>query len=201
MGELFFYAFLFLIKEVYCVNKSVRIIAFNALFTALIFIATYFIAIPNGFGGFFNLGDAFILLCAVCLNPISALIAGSIGSSIADLALGYASFVPFTIVIKGLLGLVAGLLFKHMQAKNSHSKKDVVLGIIVFLVAELIVPAGYFLANLILYDIKIAYASIPGDILQMAASVVIISLLIYAAKIDSVFKTIYSNKGSDQNDR
>lgn len=99
-------------------NDSVRKLAMNGLMIALVFLATYFTRIPTFLpGGYFNLGDAVIMLAAAFLGPVGGLIAGAVGSAFADLAASAAIFAPITLVVKGIEGLVVGLLAaKYMRS-------------------------------------------------------------------------------------
>ncbi len=89
---------------------STKTIAFTALFTALTYAMTM-IAIPNGVGGFVNFGDSMILICAFVMNPFSAGIAGALGACLADVTLGYSIWAPWTLMIKMVMGIVAGFSF------------------------------------------------------------------------------------------
>lgn len=87
---------------------STRLIAYTALMTALTYAGTLL-----GFSGgqfYFNLGDSVILICASMLGPIPAMIAGGLGSFLGDLTVFPATMV-YTLFVKGIEGLVAGLLF------------------------------------------------------------------------------------------
>lgn len=100
-------------------NNSVKKLAMNGLMIALVFLTTYFTRIPTPLpGGYFNLGDAVIMLAAAFLGPIGGLIAGSIGSAFADLAAGAFIFAPITLVVKGIEGLVVGLLAANYIKAN-----------------------------------------------------------------------------------
>ena len=48
-----------------------------ALGSALVYITTMFIKLPNSIGGYLNLGDGFILLFAGFLHPFTAFLVGS----------------------------------------------------------------------------------------------------------------------------
>jgi uncharacterized membrane protein len=61
-------------------------------------------------GGYINLGDAVVYIAALLFGPLYGLVAGGVGSSLADLLGGYGVFAPFTLVIKGLEGLLVGIL-------------------------------------------------------------------------------------------
>ena len=76
----------------------------NGLMIALVFLTTYFTRIPTMVlpGGYFNLGDAVIILSAAMLGPAGGLAAGAVGSALADIAAGALLFAPITFIVKGL---------------------------------------------------------------------------------------------------
>ncbi len=115
-------------------QKYILRIAMCGVLAAVVFLATQIKV--NTSIGYANLGDGFILASAFLLGPI-AFFPAAIGSALADLFLGYANYVPATFVIKGLMGLVAGLL---MNQKNVSRKRKLLA---VFL-SELIMVALYF---------------------------------------------------------
>ena len=115
--------------------KVILRLTFAGVFSALILLATQLFKIPTGIG-YANLGDGFILVCAYLLGP-AAFFPAAIGSALADLLAGYPIYIPATFVIKGLMGLAAGFLLKN-------EKITVLRKIVVFILAELIMIAGYF---------------------------------------------------------
>jgi len=84
-----------------------------ALAVALImlaFITTLIIRIPIPVsGGYFNIGDVFVLFAALWLGPLYGLLVGALGPTLAD-CVGYPQFIIATAVTKGLEGLIAGLI-------------------------------------------------------------------------------------------
>lgn len=89
-------------------------IVLTALFAALICVATMLIQIPiPATGGYANLGDGVILIAAFLLHPLYAVIAAGLGSMLADLLAGYASYALGTLVIKALVALIAALIYNR----------------------------------------------------------------------------------------
>ena len=91
---------------------STKLIAYTALMTALTYVGTLL-----GFSGgqfYFNLGDSVILICAYLLGPIPAMIAGGLGAFLGDLTV-YPATMLYTLVIKAIEGLVAGLMFMLLK--------------------------------------------------------------------------------------
>lgn len=123
-------------------------IVVTALFTAMVFLFTWLINIPVkgvfGVNGNINLGDGVIYIASFVLGPIGGLIAGALGSSLADIATGYLVYAPFTLIIKGLQGLVCGLVFK----KLFKSKSRFVSRLLSMLIASAVMSIGYFFAEI-----------------------------------------------------
>lgn len=56
-----------------------------------------------------------VLLGTYLLGPVCGAVAGGIGPALADLLAGYTAYVPATLVIKALMGLAAGLLYRVLR--------------------------------------------------------------------------------------
>ena len=144
----------------------------TGLFTTLCLIATL-IHIPSFFTlGYVNLGDGFVIASGFLLGPFSGAIAGGIGSMLADFALGYSIYAPGTLVIKGLMGFLAGISVK-IFLKIKNKKGFLFLKIITAILAELIMVAGYiFYESYILGFGLVAFGHIFGDICQAVSGIV-----------------------------
>ncbi len=95
-----------------------RELARSGVMTALVFVVTRAFAIPiPQTKGFFNLGEAAVYASALLYGPLVGALAGGVGSALADLSLGYAHYAPFTLVIKGLEGLVVGLVARAVSPR------------------------------------------------------------------------------------
>lgn len=154
-------------------HKSIHKIALCALFTALIFVATYFIAIPMPAIGYINLGDAFILIASLVLGPIGAICAG-VGSALADLMLGYAIYAPATLVIKSSMAIVCCFIYRGF-IKFTNRFASIAIGTII---AELIMVLGYFLFEWILYGFAAAVVNILFNAIQGGISLVLSNVVI-----------------------
>ena len=109
--------------------------------------------------GYLNFGDIMIFVSAFTFGPIVGGFAGGIGSAISDVATGYAYFSPFTLVIKGLEGLIAGLISNRMSEKRN---------ILAVIVAGVEMVSGYFLAEFFgLSEGWTALTEVPANILQI----------------------------------
>jgi uncharacterized membrane protein len=119
-------------------------ITLSGIFAALTFVVTYvtgsIIKTPVP-GGYLNVGDAVIFLAGLLYGPLVGFIAGSIGSSLSDIALGSPHFAPGTFFIKGIEGLLVGIAFYNFRNKI---KLFSILVIIIGLVALTFSVFGLF---------------------------------------------------------
>ncbi|MBO4459213.1 MAG: ECF transporter S component [Clostridiales bacterium] len=158
-------------------------IAVAGVMAALIFVATQIrIPIPTGY---LNLGDVMINICSFILGPLAA-IPAALGSAIADLVAGYPMYIGPTFVIKGLMGLLAGLFFsksiKQHTRSGEHTIKDymrsgkyIALSVAVFIGCELIMVLGYFAFEALpqMYGVAGALGSVPYNLIQAAAGIIL----------------------------
>jgi len=144
----------FMKKENTLVNISII-----AIMTALVTVGTLIIRIPNPMGGYFNVGDVMIFVCALTFNPIIGGLAGGIGSAIADI-IGFPLFTIPTLIIKGLEGFLASLI---------TNKKNVFRDVLAVVVAGSEMIIGYFLVELyaLQWGLGLALAEVPGNIAQI----------------------------------
>ena len=125
------------------------------------------VQIPSPMQGYVNLGDCFVLLSGWLLGPWYGFAAGGIGSMLADLFLGYAHYAPGTLVIKGLVALLAALLYEKLGRSPAARIASGVVG-------EIVMVLGYFgYASMLLGKGLAAAASIPGNIFQGAVGLVV----------------------------
>jgi len=148
-------------------NKTHRIVL-SALFIGLTFIFTYFVRIPFPTGGYFNVGDAFIIISAILIDPFAGMLVGAVAGTFSDLLSGYALFIPFTIVAKGLEALIAGLIYHKLR--NVFRYSGVILGPIVMVLV-------YSFSYYVLLDISAMFANFPFDLVQ-AGIAIILSIII-----------------------
>ena len=140
-----------------------------ALFTAVMFVTTMLIVIPiPGTQGYVNASDSIAFLAAAFLPPGYAAAASGIGAALADMAAGYAIFIPATLVIKGLESFVAAYLF-HKYRK---------FPLFLFLSASLLMPLGYFLFETALFGMPTALAAVLPNIGQGVFGAVLAWLLL-----------------------
>ena len=157
-------------------EKTLKL-TYTAMLTAMVCVATMLIRIPT-MVGYTNLGDGFILLSAFLFGPFYGAVAGGIGSMLADIISGYAFYAPATLVIKGLIAVIAALLWKAMSKRGGDKVWKKILA---SLVAEIWMAAGYWtFETLFLGKAKAALASVPNNIAQGLVGVVLGMVLYYA---------------------
>jgi uncharacterized membrane protein len=163
-------------KQKYPTPKRISLLA---LFCALVAVATIIIRLPiPATGGYFNLGDTIIFIASVLLGPLFAMIVGGVGSALADVIGGFAQYAPWTLVIKGIEGLIAGLLVRALRA-NPNTMPGALLIFGSFVIAGLWMVAGYFGAEYVMYGLDWAppAAELPFNLAQGGISAVIAGIL------------------------
>jgi len=149
-----------------------------AMFTALVFVVTQFAWVPISVvpGQRFDAGDIIIFIAAWTFGPLVGGFAGGVGSSLSDALVGGAPYWPFTLVIKGLEGTIAGLVYQ--RTSGSRLKFS-------WLLASLIMVGGYFITNAEFIGLIVGANStlnpgligglveVPFDIVQVAAGGII----------------------------
>ena len=140
-----------------------------ALLAALTCVATMIIKVPSPLKGYVNLGDCVVLLAGFMLPPTYGFAAAAIGSALADLFLGYVTYAPATLIIKGGMALIAFLLFTLLRKRSGTVISAVISG----LAAEVFMILGYFLFEGILYGFVPSAVNIPANAIQGAAGVIL----------------------------
>ena len=112
-----------------------RMLAIAAVMTALVLALTRPI-VPTPVG-YTHLGDVAIYFAALAFGPWVGLIAGGVGTALADVLSGaYASFAPLSLLVHGVQGFAAGFVFMKMR-----NNKGLVLSLVL---GGLIVIGGYY---------------------------------------------------------
>lgn len=154
-------------------------LALLGVLTALVFVITVYIRIPTpGTNGYINIGDAIIFLTSAYLGPIYGFIAGGLGSALAD-CIGYVHWAPWTFFIKGIEGLICGLLFKMVLNKQRKLYINALLALAAEAVAAVWMATMYFFASWIISGLGGAVESIPSNIIQGVLSMAIAIPLIF----------------------
>ncbi len=137
--------------------RKIRRLAYGGLLTAVIAALTAYVKVPIT-GGYFHPGDGAIALSCVLLGPYAA-IPAALGSFLADVLSGYLQYAPYTLIIKGLMGLVAGWGLKTGKLGMRSASALVAAGAILV--------GGYFVVDLFMGGSGYAWADLPWNALQL----------------------------------
>ena len=147
----------------------------SALFAALTCVSTLIVITYSPSGGYIHFGDCFVLLSGFMLGPLWGGVAAGIGAALTDLILGYAVYIPATFVIKWAMAAVAALLLKLMLRKNL--RYAALKRALAAAVGGVVMVAGYFGYECILYGFEGAFPNVFMNLIQAAAGVVSASVL------------------------
>ncbi|MCP3765026.1 ECF transporter S component [Domibacillus sp. A3M-37] len=153
-----------------------KALVINALFIALTVVATMFINIKlpiMGNGGLIHLGNVPLFIAALIYGKKTGAIAGAFGMGLFDLLSGWALWAPFTFIIVGTMGFLAGLIAEKVPGKR------IFVNTLAVVAALIIKIAGYYFAEVILYGNWIQpIGSVPGNVLQVVIAGIIVVPLV-----------------------
>lgn len=113
-----------------------------AAFATLAFVGTTVIRIPiPATGGYFNLGDTFVMAAALLYGPTVGALVGLIGPAAAD-AIGFPQFILATGVVKCLEGAAVGLV-GYLRGTPRQ--------VAALAAGVLVLVAGYYLFEAVVY--------------------------------------------------
>lgn len=172
-------------------TMKTRDLVLASLFASLVFIGTYFFSFPLPTGiGYIHLGDTFVYLSGALLGPIGGALAAGVGSSLADLMLGYGQYAPVTFVIKGLNAFIVGSAFKSMIKSEVAMVKKITVFIISAALAGTTMVLGYFLYEIVLYQLAGALPGILMNSIQAGSSLVFGTILFVTFRSTALSKMI-----------
>lgn len=155
-------------------RNNTKKVVIASLFAALVCVATMVVKIPTPLKGYANLGDCVVLISGWLLSPGFAFLSAGIGSALADVFSGYAIYAPATFFIKGVMAVVAFLIFSALSKKTGSLLSRLVGGII----AELIMIGGYYVFEGFLYGFAPSVVNIPANAIQGVVGLVLAILII-----------------------
>lgn len=163
----------------------------GSLMAALCFIVTRFLMIPALYTqGYVNLGDSAVLICALIPGGAIGFLAAGIGCALADLASGYAIYIPATFAIKGIMVFILG----HVALKHRSEGKIKLANLIVGCIcAEAFMVAGYFAYEYCLYGIG-AVTSVIGNAIQGAVNVILGTIIISFIDRNDILKNVMKDR-------
>ncbi|MDD5935113.1 MAG: ECF transporter S component [Clostridiales bacterium] len=160
-------------------NKTVQL-CITALFMALTCIFTMVIRVPIPLG-YAHLGNSIIFLAVFYFSTTGGIIAGSIGSAMADLLSGFSQWIIPTLIIKAALAFTAAVIGKKKQQWKLFSLRT----IIAVTLSMAVMVIGYTVSGAIMYGgIAAGLASTPGLIAEGVVN--IIAFYLFAAAFSKV---------------
>jgi len=85
-------------------------------------VATMAIAIPVPFtNGYIHLGDSIIFLSILILGRNYGAVSAGVGSALADILLGFVNWAPWTLIIKGVMAWLGGLVIEKGALKSRNT--------------------------------------------------------------------------------
>lgn len=134
------------------------------------------IRIPLGAGAMVHLGTAFMFTVSITFGGMYAGLSAAIGSAFFDLLMGYSPYTPWSFVIKGSAGLIAGLISHGLwpQGQVTVEGRWLVRSLIGCTVAAAWTLGGYFIAWWqVTGSLAVAVANIPASLLTSAVGLII----------------------------
>ncbi|MBS5945834.1 MAG: ECF transporter S component [Peptoniphilus harei] len=163
---------------------NVKDLVITSLFIALVFVFTWLVKFQLPFapnGGLIHLGNVPFFLAAIFLDKRIGMTAGALGMGLFDLVSGWELWSPMTVISALIMGYIINKLnYKHLNLINL---------LISFVLVAIVKVAVYYIGEVIILSSFVTpLASIPGNIIQIAVSSVIV--LIVLKPMEKVFKNI-----------
>lgn len=139
------------------------------------------IKVPFGVGAMVHLGTAALYIMAIIFGGVYAGLAGAIGSAFYDLMMGFSAYTLWSFFIKGMAGLIAGVVAKGLwpeQGQSMIGNKIYVRAILGCILAASWTLGGYILAWWqVTGSLAVAYSNAPSSLLTSGVGIVVALLL------------------------
>lgn len=135
--------------------------------------------IPFGVGAMVHLGTALLFTVAICFGGVYAGLSGAIGSAFFDLLMGFSPYTPWSFIIKGVSGLIAGYVAHGLWPREY----DPTAAWFWRALASCLLAAAWTLAGYIIAwwqvtgSLSVALANSPGSLLTSGVGLVVAMLL------------------------
>ncbi|VBB06754.1 ecf-type riboflavin transporter s component [Lucifera butyrica] len=163
-------------------NLDGRDSVYIGVLSAMCAVATA-IKIPFGVGAMVHLGTAFLFMTAIVFGGVYAGLSGAIGSALYDLVLGFSPYTLWSFFIKGVAGLIAGLVAKGKWPETAASAWQLrttwfLRAFLGCLLAAVWTLGGYIAAWWqVTGSLATALANIPSSLMTSGAGLVIALLV------------------------
>ena len=165
-------------------NFKVRDLVITSLFIALVYVFTWIVKIQLPFspnGGLIHLGNVPFFLAAIFFDKRVGMTAGALGMGLFDLTSGWILWSPMTVIS----ALIMGYILNKMNYKK-YTLKSLILSFVLVAIVKVVV---YYIGEIfILSSFAAPLASIPGNLIQIGVSSVIV--LVILKPMEKVFNSI-----------
>ena len=165
-------------------NFKVRDLVITSLFIALVYVFTWIVKIQLPFspnGGLIHLGNVPFFFAAIFFDKRVGMTAGALGMGLFDLTSGWILWSPMTVIS----ALIMGYILNKMNYKK-YTLKSLILSFILVALVKVVV---YYIGEIfILSSFAAPLASIPGNLIQIGVSSVIV--LVILKPMEKVFNSI-----------
>lgn len=168
-------------------ENTAKFVTINALSIALVCVSTMAIQIPIPLG-YMHLGNTCILLTAALFGPTTGLLAGGIGSALADLLTGYTQWILPTLLIKSIMGFAIGYLAWGKEKKLHMASVRTLLASIA---GVAVMIAGYTIAGAVMNgSIYTGLLQVPGLTLEGIIGMAIFYVIGFVLERANVFRLL-----------
>lgn len=165
-------------------NFKVRDLVITSLFIALAYVFTWIVKIQLPFspnGGLIHLGNVPFFLAAIFFDKRVGMTAGALGMGLFDLTSGWILWSPMTVIS----ALIMGYILNKMNYKK-YTLKSLILSFVLVALVKVVV---YYIGEIFILSSFVApLASIPGNLIQIGVSSVIV--LVILKPMEKVFNSI-----------
>ena len=165
-------------------NFKVRDLVITSLFIALVYVFIWVVKIQLPFspnGGLIHLGNVPFFLAAIFFDKRVGMTAGALGMGLFDLTSGWILWSPMTVIS----ALIMGYILNKMNYKK-YTLKSLILSFILVALVKVVV---YYIGEIFILSSFVApLASIPGNLIQIGVSSVIV--LVILKPMEKVFNSI-----------
>ena len=148
-----------------------KTVTLSAMFIVLIFMSITLLSVPNGFGGVIHFGDSLIYIAATILPFPFNIFVAALGPGLFNLVY-VPHWLPFTIVIKPIMAMC----FTKAGSKILGTRRNKIAPFLAGAINTIL----YFLGNIILFDLSIAWAALPGLVIQAVGSLIFFFIFAYS---------------------
>lgn len=156
---------------------STKDLIYISLLSALCAIATTIkVDLPNG--AMAHMGSAALFTISSVFGGLYGGLAGAIGSGLFDLLMGHSAYTPFSIVIKGGVGLIIGLLTVGFRYQKGNPP-SIVKVLIAMLIGAVLTALGYLVAwAVVLGGWQAGIVRLPASFITSGVGIIVSIFLI-----------------------